>query len=329
MIRLAARGARATWEPCCGHLPELWIDGAPVLHAAPWRENFAVQADAAIPLVDRRLGGTFACAPFGRDDADGGPPHGLSANAPWRTVRAAPGALVAERRLGRGRVRARLALRDGHPALYQHHVLALDASSTFAHHPMFGMAAGGRLSTTPPVAVLTFAGADAPRYHPDQHATGWTLDTPQGPRDWRDYPAEPCEDFVALVHPPGLAFTALAREAEGNTVVTLKRAEQLPLTCLWISNGGRTAPPWNGRRGVLGIEDARCAGADGFAAALGSTWRADVPTAFPPGRHAIPHAILRLPGRHEITGVTLSPEAATFETDTGPLAVPFDGSHLA
>ncbi|MGB3407352.1 MAG: hypothetical protein WBA67_07640, partial [Jannaschia sp.] len=68
MIGLSARGIRAEWEADCGHLPSLVISGATVLHAARWRDDPAIQADAGLPRVDRRLGGTFVCAPFGRDD---------------------------------------------------------------------------------------------------------------------------------------------------------------------------------------------------------------------------------------------------------------------
>ena len=38
----------------------------------------------------------------------------------------------------------------------------------------------------------------------------------------------------------------------------LKRPDVLPVTMLWMSNGGRDYAPWSGRHtGVLGIEDAR------------------------------------------------------------------------
>lgn len=331
MIRLAARGIRAEWEPACGHLPMLEIGGAPVLHAAPWRDAPEVQADASIPMVDRRLGGTFACAPFGRDDVDGGPQHGLPANAPWMVTRAGPASLTARLTVPRGRVDARIALRDGHPVLYQTHVLDLEAPTTFAHHPMIRAAEGGRLSASPPKAVLTYA-AEAPVFAPDQRAEGWTLAAPGGPRDLRALPRETCEDFVVLVSAPGLGWTALRRHAERDTILFLRRAEQLPVTMLWLTNGARTAPPWNGRfRGVIGIEDARCAAAEGTAAALSGDSRIaaeGVPTAFPPGRHVVPHAIARLAEPLDVTGVALD-DGLVVETTDGPRRVPFDAGHLA
>ncbi|MEM9798549.1 MAG: hypothetical protein AAF919_18815 [Pseudomonadota bacterium] len=333
MIHLSARGIRALWERGCGHLPELVIDGVPVLHAAPWRDEAAGQADPSIPLVDRRLGGTFACAPFGADDVDNGPPHGLSANAPWSVARQTPSSLTAQRAIARGQITATITLRDDHPVLYQTHILDLDAPCTFAHHPMIRLAAGGCLSTAPVHRALTFPKPENPGtdfYARGQIASGFMLESRDGRHDLRDYPAVDCEDFVALIHQPGLAWTAIARAGEGDTILMLKRSEQLPLTCLWISNRGRHHEPWNGRHaGVLGIEDARCAGAEGFAAALSGDSMVDgVPLTFAPGRHVIPHAILRLPGRHAVTGVTPRADLLEVKTEADTLTLPFDGSHF-
>ena len=321
---LAARGIRAVWDATCGHLPVLEIDGAPVLWSAPWRDDPAVQADASIPPVDRRLGGTFACAPFGRDDAEGGPPHGAAANAPWRLLRASPSALTATVALARGRLAARIALRDGHPVLYQTHRLDLTAPCTFAHHPMI-RAAGGAAMTTSATAARTFPAMEAPgveRLPPDA-----ALD----PAELETLPTAPGTDFVTLVHPPGLGWTAIARHAEGDTILFLRRAAQLPVTNLWLWNGGRDAAPWDGAApGVIGVEDGICAGADGFRAALDGTSRlAGIPLVLPPGRHVVPHAIVRLTGASPVRRVAVEPGALHVATDAGGLRVPFDGGHLA
>ncbi len=56
---------------------------------------------------------------------------------------------------------------------------------------------------------------------------------------------------------------------------------ELPITMLWLSNGGRDYAPWSGRHlGVLGIEDGRAA--VGHAASIGDNWlkREGVATAF-------------------------------------------------
>lgn len=337
MIELAAQGVRAVWEPGCGHLPVLQIVGADVLHAAPWRDEAEVQADAAIPLVDRRLGGTFVCAPFGGDDVDGGPPHGIPANGPWRVTRRTASSLVARRAMPRGHLSAQISLRDGHPVLYQQHVLDLDQPSTFAHHPMVRLSRGGRLAVGGAVSVHSFARAEEPGR--DTFLRGQSepaearLATKAGRVDWPDYPEACCEDFLAVVGPAeGLGWTAVQRWGEGDTILFLKRAEQLPLTCLWMSNGGRDHSPWNGRhRGVLGVEDACCAGADGFAAALAGTGtlaEAGRPLVLPGGRHVIPHAIVRLEGCHAVRGVTLSDALEVETAADAVLRVPFDAGHF-
>ena len=321
---LHARGATAEWEPACGRLQRLVLDGAAVLWSAPWRHDASVQSDTSMPVVDRRLGGTFLCAPFGRDDVDHGPPHGEPANAAWRLLRAAPSALTAWIAMPRGRVTARIALRDGHPALYQSHVLDLLAPCTVAHHPMIHAARGVTMTTSARVA-RTFPPMEAPgveRLPPDA-----SLD----PAALERLPDGPGCDFVSLVHPPGLGWTAIARDAEGDAILFLKRAELLPLTNLWLWNGGRDGPPWDGRRlGVIGVEDAVCAGADGFRAALDGTSRVEgVPLVLPAGRHVIAHAMMRIADCGPVRGVTLGDGALHAKTDDGPRALPFDAGHLA
>jgi hypothetical protein len=91
------------------------------------------------------------------------------------------------------------------------------------------------------------------------------------------------EDFVTLVEAdhPGPGWTAVARKDEADLVLVLKNPAELPVTMLWLSNGGRDYAPWSGRhRGVLGIEDGRTA--IGHSASLGDNWlkREGVATAF-------------------------------------------------
>ncbi len=300
------------------------IGGAEVLWSAPWRDDPAVQADAAIPRVDRRLGGSFACAPFGHDDVDGGPPHGRALNEAWRLVRASSSALTARAALGRGRIEATVALRDGHPALYRTDRLDLDAPCTFALHPML-RARGGAAMTTSARPARTFPHREAPgveRLPPDAAIPVADLERlPEGPGT----------DFASLSHPPGLGWTAIARAAEGDTVVFRKRAEQLPLTNLWLWNGGRDGSPRDGAMlGVIGVEDAVCAGADGFRAALEGTSRiAGVPLVLPAGRHVGPTAIVRTLGASPVRAVRLDGDRLRLDTDAGPREVAFDGGHLA
>ncbi|SFI40847.1 hypothetical protein [Jannaschia pohangensis] len=319
---IAARGIHARFDAGCGHLPGLVIDGVPVLWSAPWRDDPGMQADGTIPMVERRLGGSFACAPFGRDDVDGGPPHGAVANAPWQVTRHGPSSLTARCGFVRGAIETRLAVRDGHPVLYRIDTLDLTAPYTFALHPMLDVAGGARLSG-PVRTALTFA-AESPVFDPGAREAGW------GP--FADYPDRTCEEFVTVIHAPGLVWTAVARAGHGDTILFLKQAGQLPMTNLWMSNGARTGVPWHGARGILGVEDAICAGAEGFAAALAGRGRvADegVLTHLPPGRHVIPTAILRMTGLHRVTGLTVAADGLTVTTPEGSQDVPFESGHFA
>lgn len=77
--------------------------------------------------------------------------------------------------------------------------------------------------------------------------------------DLSRYPARRgFEDIAALVTKPGgtFAWTAVTFPEEGYVWFTLKDARVLRQTLLWMSNGGRHFPPWNGRHvNVLGLEE--------------------------------------------------------------------------
>jgi hypothetical protein len=66
------------------------------------------------------------------------------------------------------------------------------------------------------------------------------------------------EDLLVLSEKPGnrIGWSAAVAPTEGFIFFALKDARMLPLTVLWMSNGGRFYPPWNGRhKAVLGIEE--------------------------------------------------------------------------
>jgi hypothetical protein len=65
------------------------------------------------------------------------------------------------------------------------------------------------------------------------------------------------EDLVMLTQSGdshGFAWTAVS--APGYTWLALKNVQDFPSTVLWLSNGGRTQSPWDGKHvGRLGVED--------------------------------------------------------------------------
>jgi hypothetical protein len=341
VIHLRHGDTQLTLDPSVGNIPGWQVGGRRPLHVAPWRDEPEVQGDPAIPPVNKRLAGDFLCMPFGLDEAGGDPPHGAPANSPWEVIRAD----VAEAHL-RLSVLVRGATVDKHvriigPVLYQtHRVSGGQGSVSFAHHPMSRMAEGGRLSFSPKRATLT---NPAPQYagrnlwalnqtQPDLH-----LACEDG-SDWdlRLYPAgHAVEDFCLLVEAQGarVGWTVCMRNAEDDMLVVLKDARVMPVTMLWVSNGGRDFPPWNGRHtGVLGIEDGCAGGGTGLAehrlSAMG------VPTALQlGGEHMIRHAMVSLPrppGWAEVGDMTITRGQVTLtEVGGAQISVPFDEEFFA
>jgi hypothetical protein len=80
-----------------------------------------------------------------------------------------------------------------------------------------------------------------------------------GTTDLTRYPARRgFEDLVMLTADPKLPFAwnAVTFPRERYVYFALRDPRQLRHTILWISNGGRHYPPWNGRHtSVMGIED--------------------------------------------------------------------------
>jgi hypothetical protein len=133
------------------------------------------------------------------------------------------------------------------------------------------------------------------------------------------------EDLVMAVHEatPDFAWTAVTFHAQRYVWFALKDPRVLRSTVLWMSNGGRHYPPWNGRHvNVMGLEDVTAyfhlglaesarpnpVSKRGFATHL--TLKADAPLAinYITAVAAIPRKWGRVktitPGRH---GVTLHP----------------------
>lgn len=345
MITLSHGESALMLDPGVGNIPLWRVAGRSPLHAAPWRDEAPVQADPAIPLVERRLAGDFFCMPFGRDDVAGDPPHGLTANTRWEVLNQDDSA--AHLRLARPVRGASVDkhLRIAGPVLYQTHVITGGQGQiTIAHHPMSRMVSGGRLSVSPKRAVLT----DAVPQEPGRNlwALGQTrrdlfLATTMGPLwDLRDYPAQHrVEDFCLLVEAPDtpIGWSVLIRHAEDDMLVILKDARLMPVTMLWISNGGRAHAPWNGRHdGVIGIEDGCTAGTGGLAAALSPNRLSamGVPSALTlGGRHVIRHAMLSLPrpaGWKDVADVRVGAQDLTLTDSAGQnLVIPFDGGFFA
>lgn len=250
------------------------------LATAPWRHE---EVPADLPPILRGLAGEWPCVPFGGQSVpDGLPPdwappdprpawdrdaHGHGANSPWSLDIEAP-----------DRARLRIDYPSDHPVRALERTVAcrpgeaaLDLSLTIhpradavlpvGLHPVLRVpdAPGtARLRLAPGARAWTFPVDVEPGRSvlaPDQRdrAPDDLRDRHGRPIDLRRLPfAEPGEDLVLLTGTGG-AVTVEDREA-GHAVTVRWEAERLPSCLLWISNGGRTFPPWNGRFRALGIE---------------------------------------------------------------------------
>ncbi len=356
--QLAAAGISLSVDLSVGHLSDLAVeDGSRLLrplHRAPWADEPPESFAEATPPNVARLSGDFFCAPFSRNDVEEAPPHGWPANSAWDLVdeRRVEGGhqarFVLRRKPFGATVEKRLTLRDGHPFVYQEHVLSGGRGELpVAHHTMTRMADGGVLAFSPKRAAVTPssplepdpargrsilaypARSDGPAHFP--LAAG-------GSADLRRYPpGERHEDFVTLVEadPSGIGYTTCSRLAERDALLVLKPAAMLPVTMLWFSNGGRGYAPWSGRHvGVLGIEDG-CS-ASGHRQSLGDNpiRREGVPTtiALDPGGEVRIRQVIgaaALAGDANVAGLKVEPQLLTLLLDDGTtIARPFDGAFL-
>ncbi|RAZ91496.1 hypothetical protein DPM33_09510 [Mesorhizobium hawassense] len=357
-VTIGAKGISVSLDLSVGHIAamQVEIDGHILkpLHRAPWVGSPRETLPANIPDGTVRLSGDFLCAPFSTSDVEEAPLHGWPANSEWDVVEsgAVPGGWRAVFRLRRKVMGAAVdkvfTLRDGHPFLYQEHIFSGGSGAiSVAHHPMTAMQDGGRLAFSPKRAAVT----PATPLEPDPARGRFILAYPAratdlaqfplaagGTTDLTDYRMEDRrEDFITLVEADhgGPGWTAVARRAEQDLVLVLKNSAELPVTMLWLSNGGRDYAPWSGRHlGVLGIEDGRAA--VGHAASLGDNWlkHEGVATAFALAegrsvsfRHVIgsvPFAEVEAPADVETAPDRLRIVAA----DGAAKEVPFDGEFL-
>ncbi|MDG4882247.1 hypothetical protein [Mesorhizobium sp. WSM4884] len=304
-VTITAKGISVSLDLAVGHIAamEIEAEGGRVLkplHRAPWVGSSRESMPQNLPAGTVRLSGDFLCAPFSTSDVEEAPLHGWTANSEWDVVDngAIAGGRRAVFRLRRKVMGAAVdkifTLRDGHPFLYQEHVFSGGSGAiSVAHHPMTAMRGGGRLAFSPKRLAVT----PPTPLEPDPARGRFRMAYPAratdlahfplaagGTADLADYRMEDRrEDFITLVEADhgGLGWTALARRAEQDLVLVLKNPAELPVTMLWVSNGGRDYAPWSGRHvGVLGIEDGRAA--VGHAASLGDNWlkQEGVATAF-------------------------------------------------
>jgi hypothetical protein len=246
---------------------------------APWVEE---QIDPGLPPILKVLRGDFFCLPFGGNAVPFGserhPVHGETANACWqfRSLETSAGRsclhLSLQTKVRPGRVDKRIWVVDGQNTVYSQHVVTgMRGPMNLGHHAMlrFPDAPGsGLVSTSRFVYGQVFPeafelpenrgyswlkpGAEFKSLEKVPALTGATADVTR-------YPARRgFEDLVMLVSDAEapFAWTAVTFPKERYVWFALKDPRVLRETVLWLSNGGRHYPPWNGRHiNVMGLEE--------------------------------------------------------------------------
>lgn len=227
-----------------------------------------------IPPLLSVLRGDFFCLPFSAQID--GPPHGETANAEWAKLESEAGSLKFQIETGDtgAKVVKTITTRAGHHAIYlEHEISDLDGDFSYGNHPILdfsGLAEGaGRVTTSPFHWGSVFPGVFS---NPADGETQKLLEGSEftdlrevklaagGITDLTRYPDEAGhDDLVMMAHRPAspeqpFAWTAVV--LDGYVWFSLKNPADFPSTLFWISNVGRSAPPWSGRhRARMGFED--------------------------------------------------------------------------
>lgn len=246
---------------------------------APWAEE---KVDSAMPDILKVLRGDFFCMPFGGNEqpfrGEKYPVHGETANNRWNleSLEQDDGRLTLhlsmDTAVRKGRVDKRISLVDGHHAVYSQHVISrMSGPMSFGHHATLKFPdepGSGIVSFSPFRFGQVFV---EPTERPENRGysmlePGYEFTNLQEvatiTRDMTDlshYPARRgFEDIAQIVADPDrdVAWTAVSFPKQRYVWFALKDPKVLGSTLMWMSNGGRHYPPWNGRHvSVMGLEE--------------------------------------------------------------------------
>lgn len=238
---------------------------------APWQPD---EVDATLPVLLKNLRGDFLCLPFGPQE--NGPPHGETANHPWKIVSKHSNALTLEIEAAdvSAKITKTLSLRPGETAVYiAHQIVGLEGDWSYGTHPILDLS--NLPSGTARLSVSPFRWASVyPEYfsnpadgaHQQLKIGAVFSDLSEvplgngGTTDLSYYPSDSnSDDLVMMVSEASTDEQPFAWSAcvfDGFVWFALKNPSDFPATMFWISNGGRSAAPWNSRHTArIGIED--------------------------------------------------------------------------
>jgi hypothetical protein len=246
---------------------------------APWAEER--DATRLEPII-KVLRGDFFCMPFGGNATDFAgekhPVHGETANGRWHfeSLETRDGKtslhLSLNTRIRRSRVDKIISVADGQNIVYSRDVISKAAGPmSFGHHAMLKFPdspGSGVISTSRFVFGQVF-----PQTFERPEQGGYSFLKPGAEfqsldavpaingetADLTRYPARRgFEDLVMMVADANepLGWSAVTFPKERHVWFALKDPRVLRETIMWISNGGRHYPPWNGRHiNVLALEE--------------------------------------------------------------------------
>ena len=238
---------------------------------APWLPD---EIDPTLPVLLKNLRGDFLCLPFGPQAE--GPPHGETANAAWNLVSQDSSSLTLEIEASdvSAKITKTLALRPGETAIYlTHRIDGLEGHWSYGTHPILDLSnlpsGSARLSVSPfrwaSVYPEYFSNpADGAHQQLKIGAIFTELsEVPLADAETTDlsfYPSSSnSDDLVMMVSEASTEAQPFAWSAcvfDGFVWFALKNPTDFPATMFWLSNGGRSAAPWNSRHTArIGIED--------------------------------------------------------------------------
>lgn len=246
---------------------------------APWAEE--TLPPSTLPML-AALRGDWFCSAFGENVESFGtwqlPPHGETANRPWRIVDHGETRTGCWLRLGvdlplqGGRCEATTVLLRDQSVIYQRHDLTgLTGPINPGHHATLAfpnVAGAGRFSFSRIARAYTYVEL---MERPENGGYSWLKPLVE----ITDLRAVPCidgsttdlscfparrgfEDIAILCTDPRvqLGWSAVTFPESGFVWFALRNPKQLASTLLWFSNGGRHFAPWNGRHvNVAAVED--------------------------------------------------------------------------
>lgn len=238
---------------------------------APWQP---AEVDQNLPVLLKNLRGDFLCLPFGPQDV--GPPHGETANHRWKRADGNAGSITLEMFATdvSANITKTLSLRPGETAIYiSHRIDGLEGDWSYGTHPILDLSNlppnSARLSVSPfrwgSVYPEMFSNPEEGAHQQLQMGAVFSdlSEVPLGEGktiDLTRYPSgHASDDLVMMVSDDATEEQPFAWSAcvfDGYVWFALKDPADFPTTMFWLSNGGRSAPPWNSRHtSRIGIED--------------------------------------------------------------------------